>query len=254
LATPTFKDHFSRQSTQYAAHRPGYPAELYAWLAQHARNRERAWDCATGNGQAAIDLVKHFAHVVASDGSAAQIHNRLAHARIDYLVALAEVVPLAERCCDLVTVAQAVHWFDFERFYAEVRRVLRPDGMIAVWTYTFFSTTPAVDAVVRDFYDRVVGRYWPPERRMVEAAYRTLPFPFSEIPAPEFRFECAWTLEHVLGYLASWSAVQRFKHAEGHDPLIALRPALERAWDGPPQQSRPAVWPIHVRVGRAMAP
>ena len=250
MAAPTFKDHFSRQSNHYAIHRPGYPAELYAWLAQHAPARERVWDCATGNGQAAIGLVKHFAHVVASDGSAAQIRNRLVHERIDYLVALAEAAPLADRCCDLVTVAQSVHWFEFDRFYAEVRRVLRPGGMVAVWTYTFFSTTPAVDAVLSDFYENVVGRYWPPERRLVEAAYRTLPFPFSEIPAPEFRFECGWTLEHILGYLASWSAVQRFKQAEGHDPLTALRPAVERAWGGPPDEVRTAVWPIHVRAGR----
>ncbi|HSD74100.1 MAG TPA: class I SAM-dependent methyltransferase [Steroidobacteraceae bacterium] len=250
MAAPTFKDHFSRQSNHYAIHRPGYPAELYAWLAQHAPAHERVWDCATGNGQAAIGLVKHFAHVVASDGSAAQIRNRLVHARIAYLVALAEAAPLADRCCDLVTVAQSVHWFELDRFYAEVRRVLRPGGMVAVWTYTFFSTTPAVDAVLSDFYENVVGRYWPPERRLVEAAYRTLPFPFSEIPAPEFRFECGWTLEHILGYLASWSAVQRFKQAEGHDPLTALRPAVERAWGGPPDEVRTAVWPIHVRAGR----
>jgi SAM-dependent methyltransferase len=250
MAAPTFKDHFSRQSNHYAAHRPGYPPELYSWLAQQTLTRERVWDCATGNGQAAIDLVNHFAHVVASDASPAQIRNRVAHERIDYLVAMAEAAPLAHRCCDLVTVAQSVHWFDFERFYAEVRRILRPGGVIAVWTYTTFSTTPAVDAVINQFYGNVVGRYWPPERRLVEQAYRTLPFPFAEISAPVFRYESAWTLEQVLGYLASWSAVQRFKQAEGRDPLAPLRPVLETAWGGSPTQGRPAVWPIHVRAGR----
>ena len=250
MPAPTFKDHFSGQSHHYAAHRPGYPAELYAWLAQHARARERAWDCATGNGQAAIDLVRHFANVVASDASAAQIRNRVEHERIRYLVALAEAAPLADGSCDLVTVAQAVHWFDFERFYAEVRRVLKPGGVIAVWTYAHFSVTPAVDAVVREFYEGVVGQYWPPERRLVEQAYRTLPFPFAEIPAPEFRYEVGWTLEQVLGYLASWSAVQRFRQAEGRDPLPELRASLEQAWGNPPHQILRAAWPIHVRAGR----
>jgi ubiquinone/menaquinone biosynthesis C-methylase UbiE len=250
MPAPTFKDHFSRQSNHYAAHRPGYPAELYDWLARQARGHERVWDCATGSGQAAIGLVNHFTNVVASDASAAQIRNRLAHERIDYLVALAEAAPLANRTCDLVSVAQAVHWFDFERFYPEVRRVLRPGGVIAVWTYTTFTLTPAVDAVVSEFYEHVVGAYWPPERRLVEEAYRTLPFPFAEIPAPGFRYECAWTLEQVMGYLASWSAVQRYKQAEGSDPLTPLRPALERAWPGPPGEACKMVWPIYARAGR----
>ena len=250
VPAPTFKDHFSRQSCHYAAHRPGYPEELYAWLAQHARGHERVWDCATGSGQAAIDLVKHFARVVASDASLAQVRNHMEHQRIDYLVALAEAAPLAERSCDLVTVAQAVHWFAFERFYAEVRRVLKPGGMIAVWTYTTFSVAPDVDAVVGDFYENMVGPYWPPERRLVEDAYRTLPFPFAEIPAPEFRFRTAWTLQQVTGYLASWSAVQRYQQAEGRDPLVALKPALEHAWPGSPGEAREVVWPVFVRAGR----
>jgi ubiquinone/menaquinone biosynthesis C-methylase UbiE len=250
VTAPTFKDHFSRQSSHYAAHRPGYPAELYEWLARQAHAHDRVWDCATGSGQAAIDLVAHFAHVVASDASAAQVTNHLGHERIDYLVALAEAAPLASRSCDLVTVAQAVHWFDFERFFDEVRRVLKPGGVIAVWTYATFSLTPAVDAVVADFYENVVGAYWPPERRLVEDAYRTLPFPFAEISAPEFRYATAWSLERVMGYLASWSAVQRYKQAEGRDPLVTLRPALEQAWQGSPDEAREVVWPIYARAGR----
>ncbi len=245
-----FKDHFSRQSSHYAAHRPGYPPELYAWLTLHARAHERVWDCATGSGQAAIDLVKHFETVVASDASAAQIRNRLEHERIRYMVALAEAAPLAPACCDAVTVAQAVHWFDFERFYAEVRRVLRPGGLIAVWTYATFSITPAIDAVVGEFYEGVVGPYWPPERRLIEDAYRTLPFPFAAIAAPEFRYQCPWTLDQVMGYFSSWSAVQRFMQAERRDPLVALRPLLEQAWDAPPGQVRKVTWPIYVRAGR----
>ena len=250
MAAPTFKDHFSRQSGHYAAHRPGYPAELYAWLAQHAHGHERVWDCATGSGQAAVDLVKHFAHVVASDASAAQVRNHLEHERIDYLVARAEAAPLAGRTCDLVTVAQAVHWFDFGRFYTEVHRVLKPGGVIAVWTYTRFALAPDVDAVVAELYENILGPYWPPERRLVEAEYRTLPFPFTEIPVPAFRFRTAWTLEQVTGYLASWSAVQRYKEAEGRDPLAALRPALERAWPGTAGEAREVVWPIFARAGR----
>ena len=249
MSEPSFPDHFSRQSCSYAAHRPGYPAQLFAWLASLSAVHDRVWDCATGNGQAAVDLANHFETVVASDASSAQIRNRQAHERIDYVVAAAESAPFADRCCALVTVAQAVHWFEFERFYAEVRRVLRPGGILALWTYASFHVTPEVNAVVNRFYRDVVGPYWPPERAYVEASYRTIPFPFTEIAAPPFECECQWNFEGVLGYLSSWSAVQRYKDAQDRDPLAALRPELERAW-GPGDAVCRVSWPIHLRVGR----
>jgi SAM-dependent methyltransferase len=249
MSSPSFPDHFSRQSNDYAAHRPSYPAGLFTWLAALGNAHERVWDCATGNGQAAVDLAAHFDTVLATDASSAQIRNRQQHERIDYLVAVAEAAPFARHCCDLVTVAQAVHWFDFARFYAEVRRVLKPGGVVALWTYASFQVSSDVNEVVSHFYHNVVGAYWPPERAYVEATYRTIPFPFVEIPTPPFECERDWNLEGLLGYLSSWSAVQRYKDALGRDPLLALRPELERAW-GRQEAVRRVSWPIHLRVGR----
>jgi len=245
----SFPDHFSRQSTDYAAHRPRYPAELFAWLASLGTGHERVWDCATGNGQAAVDLANHFDSVLATDASVAQIRNRHLHERIDYLVATAERTPFKDRCCDLVTVAQAVHWFDFERFFAGVRRIVRPGGAVAVWTYASFHVTDEVDAVVSRFYSDVVGPFWPPERAYVEAAYRTIPFPFPEMPAPPFECVTCWNVEGLIGYLRSWSAVQRFRDEHDRDPVSALRPELAKAW-GPGAAIRRVSWPIHLRVGR----
>lgn len=244
-----FKDHFSIAAQSYAGHRPGYPAELFAWLASLTQDHELAWDCATGNGQAALGVARHYRQVVASDASAAQIANRRAHASVDYLVATAERSALRERCCDLVTVAQAAHWFDFEPFHDEVRRVLERHGVIAVWTYETFRIDAALDALLDHFYHDVVGPHWPPERRYVEAGYRTLPFPFDEIAAPAFELEITWTLEQVLRYLGTWSAVQRFRKARGVDPVEELRPRLAAAWSRPDEGKRLS-WPLHLRVGR----
>lgn len=245
----SFKDHFSGGAKSYAEHRPGYPEELFAWVATLTHAHELAWDCATGNGQAAVGVAVHYRHVAASDASAAQIANRRAHPSVDYFVATAERSALREYRCDLVTVAQAAHWFDFERFHAEVRRVLKPGGVIAIWTYETFRIDPAVDAVLDHFYRAVVGLYWPPERRYVEEGYRTLPFPYEEIHAPVFTLEVRWNFEQVLSYLGTWSAVQRFRKDRGFDPVQELQPALAVSW-GRPQDDKRISWPLHLRVGR----
>jgi SAM-dependent methyltransferase len=244
-----FKDHFSRQAEAYRRHRPGYPAELFAWLAELCEERRCAIDCATGNGQAAIGFAEHFAYVVANDGSYEQVRRAPRHPRIGYVVNLAERLAVAGGSVDCVGAAQAAHWFDFPPFYAEVRRVLKPAGVVALWTYEKFRVTPTIDALIDRFYTQVVGPYWPRERRYVEEAYRTLPFPFAEIAAPRFELETRWTLDATLGYLASWSAVQRFREARGEDPLPALGAELEPHW---PSGDAELVlhWPIHVRVGR----
>lgn len=244
----SFKDHFSRQSAAYSRYRPGYPAELIAWVAARAPDRRLAVDCATGNGQAAVALAGHFDTVVGIDGSSAQLLNAVAHPRVTYVAGLAERLPVTDRCVSLVTAAQAAHWFDFERFHAECRRVLVPDGVVAAWTYETFRVDPAVDALVDHFYEDVVGSFWPPERRYVEEGYRTLPFPWREAPAPGFELETEWDLDQVMNYLATWSSVQRYKDHHGRDPLPALRVELQRAWTGEVRQVR---WPIHLRVGRA---
>jgi SAM-dependent methyltransferase len=243
---PAFKDHFSRQAAAYSRYRPAYPPELIAYVAALAPARGLAIDCATGSGQAAVALAGHFDRVIAVDGSVSQLLRSLPAAGVTYVAALAERLPVRARCADLLAAAQAAHWFDFERFYAECRRVLRPGGVVAAWTYEKFHADAALDELVDHFYVEVVGRYWPPERRYVEGGYRELPFPLEEESAPAFRLVTEWDLEQVLGYFGSWSAVQRYRDSTGTDPLPALRRALEPHWSGP----RLLEWPLHLRVGR----
>jgi SAM-dependent methyltransferase len=245
----SFKDHFSRQSASYSRYRPGYPPELIEWVASQAPDRRLAVDCATGNGQAAVALAGHFDAVLAVDGSLSQVRSATPAANVSYAIALAERLPVRNGGVSLVAAAQALHWFDFERFHAECRRVLVPGGVVAAWTYGKFRLDEAVDSVVDDFYANVVGVFWPPERRYVEEGYRTLPFPWREAKAPSFVLETEWDLERVLGYLASWSSVQRYRDHHGRDPLQDLRGPLESAWGG--TASRRLRWPIHLRLGRA---
>ena len=244
----TFKDHFSRQSAAYSRYRPGYPPELVTWIAAQAPDRRLAVDCATGSGQAAVALAAHFDCVVAVDGSQGQLRHATLHPRVAYVAATAERLPLRSRSVSLVAAAQAAHWFDFERFHAECRRVLVPGGAVAVWTYGKFRVDPQVDAVIERFYSATVGHFWPPERRFVEEGYRTLPFPWREECPPVFGLAANWDLEQVMGYLATWSAVQRYRDQAGRDPLPALREELLRAW--PAGESRRLEWPIHLRLGR----
>jgi ubiquinone/menaquinone biosynthesis C-methylase UbiE len=245
-----FKDHFSRLAAGYSRYRPAYPQELIDHVANCAPDRGLALDCATGSGQAAVALAAHFARVLAVDGSANQLAAAQPHPRVQYVCALAEKMPVDDHTVSLVAAAQAVHWFHFERFNAECRRVLKPDGVVAVWTYGKFRATAAVDGVMDHFYDEVVGPYWPPERRYVDDEYRTLPFPWREEPAPPFALQTDWSLEQVLGYIGTWSAVLRFRDAHpGHDPLLALHAQLETHWRTP--ATLRLVWPIHLRVGRA---
>lgn len=246
----SFKDHFSGHAADYSRFRPDYPAELFAWLAAQTPARERAWDCATGSGQAACGLAPHFAEVIATDASAPQVENARPCRGVRYAVASAEASGLVDATIDLITVAQALHWFDLPRFYAEVSRVLRPGGVIAVWTYNLFRLDPAIDALVDRFYSETVGDYWPFERRLVEGGYRDLPFPFAAVePVPEFRMQSAWSLDHLTGYLGTWSAVRRYREAKGVDPVAELRPALAAVW-GDAERERAVQWPLALRVGR----
>jgi SAM-dependent methyltransferase len=244
----SFKDHFSRQSSAYGRYRPGYPPELVEYVAQLAPGRTLAVDCATGSGQAAVALAAHFDAVLAVDGSRSQLAGARPHPRVHYAAALAERLPLPARSASLVAAAQAAHWFDFERFHAECRRVLVPGGVIAAWSYEKFRVDAQVDAVVDRFYTGEIGRDWPPERSYVEQAYRTLPFPWAEVPAPRFELVTDWDLEQVMGYFSTWSAVQRCRERTGADPLPALRSRLAGCW--PEGATRRLHWPIHLRVGR----
>jgi ubiquinone/menaquinone biosynthesis C-methylase UbiE len=206
----SFKDHFSAHARAYAKYRPDYPAELFAYLATLPPQTEVALDCATGSGQAALGLAEHFSLVVASDGSISQLQNAGRHPKVAYVANLAEQPALRDHTVDLVVAAQAAHWFDHERFYPEVQRVLRRGGALAVWTYGLASVEPQIDAVVRHFYSDVVGSYWPPERRWVESAYRDLPFPLREISA-RFRTALAMgpgQLDRLSRHLVGGRALQ----------------------------------------------
>jgi ubiquinone/menaquinone biosynthesis C-methylase UbiE len=244
----TFKDLFSAGADLYARHRPTYPAALFEWLAAQAPGRERAWDCATGNGQAAVGLAERFGQVIATDASARQIANARPHPRVTYREAPAEASGLPPVSMDLVTVAQALHWLDRPRFYAEVRRVLRPGGLIAVWCYNLLEVTPGVDALVRHLYEDVVGPWWADDRALVDAGYRTVEFPFRELEVPPFTMAADWTLDDLEGYLRSWSAVQAYRAERGEDPVAALHPRLTGAWGVGAR--RPVRWPLQVRAGR----
>ncbi|HZF15541.1 MAG TPA: class I SAM-dependent methyltransferase [Steroidobacteraceae bacterium] len=243
-----FKDHFSKQSAAYRQFRPTYPPELYAYLATLVPQRSVAWDCATGNGQAAVGLARHFPLVVATDASAAQLAQRQSHDRIAYACATAERVPLKDRSCDLITVAQSAHWFDHPRFHAEVSRVARPEATLAIWTYGHCTVDAGVDAAVSGFNRDLVGKYWPPERHYVDSGYRTLPFPFPRLEPPPFALSVEWGAEDLVRYIGTWSAVGRYRDAAGSDPLPALRDRLAVSWgDG---TTRRVSWPLHLIVGR----
>ncbi len=244
-----FKDHFSRQAGDYARFRPQYPPTLFEFLASLAPGRERAWDCGTGSGQAALGLAGFFEQVIGTDASRQQIDRALRHRRIKYRVASAEASGLETASIDLTVVAQALHWFDLDRFYAEVRRVSKPAALLAAWTYDLFRITPEVDAAVHHFYKEIVGAYWPPERRWVEDRYRTIPFPFEECPAPTFTLEAEWELADLIGMLGTWSATQRCREITGEEPIEAVADALKRAW-GPAETVRKVTWPLNLRVGR----
>ncbi len=245
-----FSDHFGAVAGSYADFRPGYPPELFAWLAAQCAGHELAWDCGAGSGQASVALAAHFARVHATDASADQVAHAEPHPCVEYRVAPAEQSGLPDRSADLVTVAQALHWFDLPAFYAEVRRALKPGGVIAAWTYGVHVTEgDDVNAVVRHFYEHVVGPCWPPERRHVENGYRELPFPFTRIAAPEFTMQVRWPLAQLLGYLGSWSATARYRKLNGSDPLPALRQQLLPLW-GDPAQARSVSWPLSLLAGR----
>jgi SAM-dependent methyltransferase len=244
----SFKDHFSGHAAQYAQFRPHYPASLFQYLAKVAPARDRAWDCATGSGQAAIGLAEYFHEVSATDASEQQISNAESRPNILYRVAPAEASGLADRSVDLVTVAQALHWFDCPAFFAEAIRVLRPGGIIAVWAYTLLKIAPEIDALVDRFYYVTTEPYWPPERKIVEGHYRGIAFPFHELTPPSFQLEENWRLDQLIGYLRTWSATRRFIKERGFDPVSDLERELLPRW-GEREQARIVRWPLHLRIG-----
>ncbi len=221
---------------------------MFEYLGSVAPRRQLAWDSGTGNGQAAVGLASVFDRVIATDASEKQISNAEPHERVEYRVAPAENSGIQSATVDLIMVAQALHWFDLPRFYEEVPRVLKSKGVFAASAYKFFHITPEIDPLVNHrYYDKVVGPFWPPERTLVEK-FEELPFPFSEIQTPSFEMIAQWNLEHLLGYLRSWSATQRFIAAKNRDPLEIIAGELRAAW-GDAKEPRRVVWPLTLRVG-----
>ena len=245
----TFEDHFSKQAQLYAQYRPKYPEEVYAYLASLAPGHSLAWDCGTGNGQAAIGLAAYFDRVYATDASVEQVSRAQPHEKVEYHVESAEHASLGDFTVDLVTVAVAVHWFDFDEFYREVRRVLKPDGILAVWTYSFTEISPEIDSVVRTYYYETLRGFWPERIHYLEEKYETLPFPFEEIASPSFAMERNLNLAQYAGFLDSWSATQRYKEQKGHHPLGVIWDQLSAAW-GNENEPRLVRWPLYFRIGR----
>lgn len=251
--TFSFEDHFSKHSEEYARHRPQYPEEIYAYLASIAPGRSLAWDCGTGNGQAAIGLAKYFNKVHATDASPEQISLAYADDKVDYRVEPAEHVSLPDASTELVTVAVAVHWFNFDEFYREVKRVLKPEGILAVWTYYLAEVSPEVDRLFFKYYAEILKDFWPERIRYLMERYQTIPFPFEEIVPPSFVMEINWNLIQFAGFLDSWSATQRYKAQKGCHPLDFIWPELTTAW-GNENEPRLIRWPLHFRIGKNSSP
>lgn len=243
-----FKDHFSAGSANYAAFRPSYPAALAGWLAGKAPARGLCWDCGCGTGQFSTVVAAEMDHVEATDASAAQVEQAKPHPKITYRAAPAEASGLADHVADLITVAQAAHWFDLPAFYAEARRVAKPGGLLALITYGVLNVEgDAPNAAVQDFRAVIAGD-WPPERRLVEEGYRSLPFPVPEIAVPPIAIEVDWPLPALLGYVSTWSALKALRARGGEAELDRLATRLEEAW-GDPAMPRRVSFPITVRAG-----
>ena len=245
-----FADHFS-QVARYANFRPHYPPGLFDYLLALVPRSSLVWDCAAGSGQATVDLAWRFNRVIATDASAEQLGSAPELHNVEYQVALAERSGLADSSVGLITVAQALHWFDRDRFFLEADRVLKPGGVLAAWVYAINCVEgQEVNSIVQDYYSNVVGPYWPLERKMTEDGYRSIALPFPEISSvPLFRMEVHWTLDQLLGYFSTWSATNRFIKATGRNPLEPLDRALEKAW-GDRNMSRSVLWPLSLRIGR----
>ncbi|HZI26363.1 MAG TPA: class I SAM-dependent methyltransferase [Chryseolinea sp.] len=241
------KDFFSSQSKVYAAFRPTYPKELYEFIFRHVPEKKIAWDCATGNGQVAQFLSHHFEKVYATDISQQQLDHAVPENNIFYSKSQAEKTSFRDNEFDLITVAQALHWFDRDLFYEEGRRVSKPNAVLAVWGYGLLSIEPVIDGLIMEFYNEKVGPYWDEARRLVEDEYRTITFPFDEVKAPAFSIKVDWTLDQLSGYFSSWSATQKYIRQQGNDPVPPVMNELQKYWNKPTME---VTFPIFLRLGK----
>ncbi len=242
------QDHFSTQSATYVRYRPTYPPELFDWLVGHVFERHLVWDCACGSGQATLSLAERFDRVIATDLSESQLAFAPKVPNVEWRQAIAEASKLESRSVDLIVVAQALHWFDLPRFWHECQWVLKTDGVIAAWCYGVAEFSDrSVGELCDEFYRVRLADYWPPERRIVEAGYGVLGFPFDEIIAPNFGLRAEWSVDELMGYFSSWSATERFRRSTGVDPVQALRTNMAQLSI---QETIQVHWPLSVRVGR----
>lgn len=242
------KDNFSDSSAQYRQYRPVYPQALFDYLLPLLREKATAWDCATGNGQIAAALAPYFRKVIATDISAQQLAEAPAQDNISYRVEPAEHNSAADHSFDLITVAQAIHWFDFDAFYKEVRRTMKAGGILAVIGYGPLQAPPGLQQLLNDFYTGTVGPYWDPERHFIDEHYRSIPFPFTELPTPKLSIDVSWNLEQLTGYLGTWSATRHYIRARQQDPVPELAERLETAWTG--AEAQHFSFPLLLRVAR----
>ena len=241
------KDNFSEQAEAYSKYRPGYPAALFEFLSGLCTARSLAWDCGTGNGQSAVELSKYYDEVFATDISSKQINNAQKKKNIEYAVEPAEKTSLANESTDLITVSQALDWFHFNDFYAEVQRVAKPGSVIAVWTYSLLRIEPAIDAIVSNYHFKTLETYWDAERKYVDDAYETIPFPFPQIETPSFVITLYWTLEELEGYLNTWSALQKFISANNFNPVKHVIQEMNPHWKA--GEKKKITFPIHLKAG-----
>jgi len=242
------KDNFSTQSDKYARFRPDYPEELFDYLLSIVPGRENAWDCGTGNGQVARVLAASFNRVMATDISQQQIDNAVRHEHIQYSVQRAEKTTFQDNTFDLITVAQAIHWFNFDAFYEEVQRTIRTGGVLAVIGYGLIQINPVIDKIIGSFYRTIVGPYWDKERKYIDEDYKTIPFPYEDINVPAFENSVEWSFEHLIGYIGTWSAVKHYEKKNGHDPIDLVRDTLQANWGN--DRTMKGRFPILLRVAR----
>lgn len=242
------KNPFSNSSDNYAKFRPTYPQTIFEFLYPLLKEKNKAWDCGTGNGQVAQELSKYFDMVEASDISQSQIDNAYLTDNIHYSLQPAENTNFADNSFDLITVAQAVHWFDIGAFNTEVKRVGKPNSIIALIGYELNTITPEIDQIVLQFYKDVIGTYWAPERKYIEQKYETIPFPYKELETPTITNIKLWQFDHLIGYLNTWSAVKRFSKENGYNPIDEIYQSLAAAWGS--AEVRKVNFPILFRAGR----
>jgi ubiquinone/menaquinone biosynthesis C-methylase UbiE len=242
------KDLFSRQASGYAKYRPSYPQQLFDYILQFTEKRSHVWDCATGNGQAAVFLSEYFKEVEATDISQAQISNAVHRPNIHYQVCPAEKTPFQNNSFDLITIAQAYHWLDAEKFHEEATRVGRQNAVVAAWGYNLMNSADnSLNNLIRQFYFEIVGPYWDRERKHVDASYQTVDFNFEPLPEKEFSMELEWTKQAFTGYLESWSAVQHYIKQEHRSPLLLIQEELDSLWK---HETKTFRFPVFMRLGR----